>query len=234
MGKSWKNPAKIASAAKKGALFTKLAREIAVAARLGGGDPQYNSRLALAIAQAKDQSCPRDTIDRAIRKGTGEDGDGAHIEETLYEGYGPYNVGILVECQTDNKNRTVTEIRNLFKKNGGHMGESGSVAWMFDRISLIEGKNPHKIDPEEEAIEAGANEVEGSENEGYSFYGNPDDLDAIRTALEKRNWEITTAELSYKPKNYTTLDEQQGAEVSKLLEALEDNEDTHRVHATIK
>lgn len=234
MGKSWKNPAKVAIAAKKGALFTKLAREISVAARLGGGDPQYNARLALAIAQAKTQSCPKDTIERAIRKGSGEDSDGTIFEECLYEGYGPHNVGILVECQTDNKNRTVTEIRNLFRKNKGNMGESGSVSWMFDRVSLVEGRKANVIDAEEDAIEAGANEVEGTLEEGFSFFGAPEDLDVIRNGLEKRQWEITTAELSYKPKTHTSLDEAQLKEVSDLLEALEDNEDSHRVHATIK
>ncbi|MBK8202744.1 MAG: YebC/PmpR family DNA-binding transcriptional regulator [Bdellovibrionales bacterium] len=234
MGKSWKNPAKAAIAAKKGALFTKLAREISVAARLGGPDPQYNARLSLAVAQAKTQSCPKDTIERAIRKGSGQDSDAAQFEETLYEGYGPHNVGIMVECQTDNKNRTVTEIRNLFRKYGGHMGETGSVAWMFDRVSLVEGTKENIGDPEEEAIEAGANEVDGNPEEGYSFYGSPEELDAIRTALQSRNWGITTSELSYKAKNYTSLSEEQLTEVSTLLEALEDNEDSHRVHATIK
>ncbi|MCB0361401.1 MAG: YebC/PmpR family DNA-binding transcriptional regulator [Bdellovibrionales bacterium] len=234
MGKSWKNPAKVAIAAKKGALFTKLAREIAVAARLGGPDPNYNARLSLAIEQAKTQSCPKDTIERAIRKGSGQDADSAQYEETLYEGYGPHNVGVLVECQTDNKNRTVTEIRNLFRKNNGSMGESGSVAWMFDRICLIEGSKTDLGDIEEEAIEAGANEVEGNSEEGFSFYGAPEDLENIRSALQSRGWEIRTAELSFKAKNYTELNEAQLEEVSILLEALEENEDSHRVHATIR
>src|SRR5262249_50982455 len=122
MGKGWKKAGKLEAAQKKGAIFTKLAREIAVAARLGGADPNSNSRLKIAIADAREASCPKDTIDRAIKKGTGQLDDGSIIEEIIYEGYGPHGVGILVECQTDNRNRTVSEIRNVFKANGGNLG----------------------------------------------------------------------------------------------------------------
>ncbi|MCB0365593.1 MAG: YebC/PmpR family DNA-binding transcriptional regulator [Bdellovibrionaceae bacterium] len=234
MGKGWKNASKVAMAAKKGAMFTKFAREIAVSAKLGGPDPASNSRLALAIAQAKAASCPKDTIERAIKKGAGIGDDGVTYEETAYEGFGPHQVGVIVECQTDNKNRTVTEIRNIFKKHGGQMGDSGSVAWMFDRVSLVEGKKEAVGDPEEEAIEAGANEVEGPSEEGtYSFYGVPEDLDNIRSTLSERGWEVTVAELSYKAKNITELNEEQTQEVLTFLEALDDNDDSHRVHATL-
>src|SRR5579863_3594047 len=132
MGKSWKKAGKIEAAQKKGALFTKLAREISVAARLGGPDPESNSRLKLAVLAAKEVSCPKETIDRAIKKGAGLDQGANLIEEVLYEGYGPHGVGVMVECQTDNRNRTVAEIRNLFKNHGGNLGENGAVAWMFD------------------------------------------------------------------------------------------------------
>ncbi|MCB0357278.1 MAG: YebC/PmpR family DNA-binding transcriptional regulator, partial [Bdellovibrionales bacterium] len=216
--------------------FTKLAREIQVSAKLGGGDPESNARLKMAINAAKAQSCPKETIDRAIKKGTGEL-DGGIIEELTYEGYGPHGVGILVECQTDNRNRTASEIRSVFGKNGGNMGESGCVAWMFARTSLIEGKNQSISDPEEEAIEVGANEVEANSEEeaSYSFYGAPEDLDTIRSALQERGWEVTTAELSYIPTNLTEdLNEEKLADIAKLLEALEDNDDSHRVYATIK
>ncbi|MCB0386921.1 MAG: YebC/PmpR family DNA-binding transcriptional regulator [Bdellovibrionales bacterium] len=234
MGKSWKNAGKVAMAQKKGAMFTKFAREIAVSAKLGGPDPASNSRLALAIAQAKAASCPKDTIDRAIKKGAGIGGEDVTYEETTYEGFGPHQVGVLVECQTDNKNRTVTEIRNIFKKHGGQMGESGSVAWMFDRVSLVEGKKADVDDPEEEAIEAGANEVEGPGDENtYSFFGLPEDLDSIRSMLTERGWEITVAELSYKAKNLTELNPEQTVEVHAFLEALDDNDDSHRVHASL-
>lgn len=233
MGKSWKKAGKLEASQKKGAIFTKVAREIAVAAKLGGGDPEGNSRLKLAIAAAKEVSCPKDTIERAIKKGTGQLDDGAQIEEITYEGHGPHGVGIIVECQTDNKTRTVSEMRNIFKSNGGNMGSSGAVAWMFERVCLITGTKNNVGDPEEDAIEAGANEVEKDNEGGYSFYGSPSDLDAIRKALQGRGWEIKAAELSYKAKDKTNLSEAQLSEVYALLEALEDNDDSHRVHATV-
>lgn len=233
MGKSWKKAGKLEAAQKKGAAFTKVAREIAVAAKLGGGDPAANSRLKLAIAAAKEVSCPKDTIERAIKKGTGQLGDGSIIEETLYEGYGPHGVGVMVECQTDNRNRTVSELRSLFKTNGGNLGESGAVAWMFERVALIEGKKAAVGDPEEEAIEAGANEVSAEEDGSYSFYASPSDLDSVRTALQGRGWEVTVAELSFKAKDPVKLSEEQLKEVYELLEVLEDNDDSHRVHATV-
>ncbi len=233
MGKGWKKAGKLENAQKKGAIFTKIAREIAVAARLGGGDPEGNSRLKLAIQAAREVSCPKDTIERAIKKGTGQLDDGATIEEITYEGYGPHGVGIIVECQTDNRTRTVSEIRNVFKTHGGNLGESGAVAWMFERVSLVQGTKANVGDPEEEAIEAGANEVEREEDGSYSFYGAPADLDSIRKALTGRGWEIKVAELSFKAKEKTNLSEDQLKEVYELLEALEDNDDSHRVHATV-
>jgi YebC/PmpR family DNA-binding regulatory protein len=233
MGKGWKKAGKLEASAKKGAAFTKVAREITVAAKLGGGDPEGNSRLKLAIAAAKEVSCPKDTIERAIKKGTGQLDDGAIVEEIAYEGYGPHGVGIIVECQTDNRTRTVSQLRSIFKTNGGNLGESGAVAWMFERVCLIQGKKDKVGDPEEEAIEVGANEVERDEEGTYSFYGSPGDLDAIRTALQGRGWEVTVAELSYKTKEKTPISDAQKAEVFELLELLEDNDDSHRVHATL-
>lgn len=231
MGKSWKNSIKVAVSAKKGAAFTKFAREIQVATKMGGADPNFNARLRMAIAAAKKGSCPNDTIDRAIKKGSGQL-EGSLIEEVLFEGFGPHGVGVLVEAQTDNRNRTVPEIRLAFKNSGGHMGESGSVAWMFDRVSYIEASKAGTFDPEEEAIEAGANEVQKSEDH-YSFYGASDELDTIRKALESRGWHVTTAELSYKAKNITELTAEQMKEVVEFLNEMDDHEDTHRVHATI-
>lgn len=230
MGKGWKAPIKAANAAKKGLVFTKLAREIQVAAK-GGADPAMNNRLRVAIEAAKKQSCPNDTIDRAIKKGAGLL-EGAIVEELTYEGYGPHGVGVIVECQTDNKHRTAPEIRNCFKKHNGNMGESGSVAWMFSHVGLIEGTKAGDFDPEEEAIEAGANEVEKAE-EGYSFLTNLDDLAEVRTNLEKRGWKITAAEPSFKANNITELNDAQKKDVEEFLNALDDMDDTHRVHATI-
>jgi YebC/PmpR family DNA-binding regulatory protein len=231
MGKGWKSPIKAANAQKKGAVFTKLAREIQVAAKMGGPDPAMNARLRLAIDTAKKQQCPNDTIDRAIKKGAGLLDDGTIIEELTYEGMGPHAVGVMVECQTDNRNRTAPEIRTIFKSHGGNM--DGSVAWMFDRVCLLEGTKPGTFDPEEEAIEAGANEVEKTE-EGYAFYGDLTSMDEIRKALVGRGWAITTAEPSYRAKNITELSEQQLKDVVEFLNELDDHDDTHRVHVTIK
>ena len=232
MGKGWKTAGKLEAASKKGLIFTKLAREIQVAAKTGGPDPAMNARLRMAIDAAKKVSCPNDTIDRAIKKGAGLLDDGAIIEEVTYEGYGPHGVGVIVECQTDNRHRTAPEIRNCFKKNDGNMGEQGAVAWMFARVGLIEGIKPGQFDPEEEAIEAGANEVEKND-EGYSFYTNIEDIATVRTTLEKRGWKITTAEPSYKATNITEITPEQRKDVEEFLNALDDMDDTHRVHATI-
>lgn len=233
MGKQWKKDGKAEAAAKKGAVFTKLAREIQVAAKMGGPDPESNSRLKLAVSAAQKASCPKDTIERAIKKGSGQLDDGVIIEELVYEGYGPHGVGIIVECQSDNKTRTVADIKFIFKKKGGNLGETGAVQWMFTRVSLIEGHKEGIEDAEAEAIEVGANDVEVDSDGTTSFYGAPEDLDAIRTALVERGWDISVAELSYTANESTTLNEEQKKEVIELLQALEDNDDTHRVHATV-
>ncbi len=233
MGKGWKQSAKSEQAAKKGQAFTKLAREIAVAAKLGGADPEGNSRLKMAITAAREKSCPKDTIDRAIRKGAGLDADAAQIEEIDYEGKGPFGVGIIVECQTDNKNRTVSDLRNMFKRHGGSLGEAGSSAWMFERVCLITGTKASVGDPEEEAIEVNANSVEKNDDGSFSFYGSPTDLDQIRSSLSSRGWTIQAAERSYLPKSQTDLSEEQLKEILELLSAIEEFDDSHRVHATL-
>lgn len=233
MGKSWKNAGKVEKAQQKGQIFTKLAREIQVAAKAGGPDPAANARLRMAIDAAKKESCPNDTIERAIKKGAGLLDDGKIIEELMYEGYGPHGVGVIVECQTDNKHRTAPDMRHAFKSHEGNMGESGSVAWMFDRVGLIEGSKAGTFDPDEEAIEAGANEVFKGEDGTYEFFTNSDDLDSVRDALTKRGWKIATCELSYKAKNITELSDAQRKEVEEFLNYLDDMDDTHKVHATI-
>ena len=233
MGKGWKKAAKSENAAKKGKIFTKLAREIAVAAKLGGPDPEGNARLKLAISVARAESCPKDTIERAIKKGSGQLDDGAIIEEVTYEGTGPYGVGILVECQTDNRNRTVGEIRNIFRRHNGNLGESGSCLWMFDRLALITGKKSAVSDPEEDAIEVGADSVEKNDDGSFSFYGAPNEVESIRSALLSRGWEISVAERTYVAKNQTDLTEEQRTEIQALLEDLDDNDDSHRIHATV-
>ncbi len=234
MGKQWKKAGKLESAAKKGAVISKIAREISVAARLGGGDPDMNSRLRLALEAARLASVPKDTVERAIKKGTGEL-EGGEIEEVMYEGYGPHQVGVLVECQTDNRNRTASEIRFIFKKFGGNIGELGSVQWMFERVSYVEAsREGNSFDPEEEAIEAGANEVYQEEGATYGFIGSPEDLDQIQKTLKDRGWSIEKAELSFQAKTPTELSDEQKVEVVEFLDALDDNEDTHRLHATLE
>lgn len=233
MGKGWKAASKTENAQKKGAIFTKFAREIQIAAKLGGADPAMNARLHMAIEAAKKQSVPKDTIERAIKKGAGLLDDGSALEETAYEGFGPHGVGVIVECHTDNKNRTVPEIRSIFKGHGGNMGETGSVAWMFARTGLIEGTKAGSFDPEEEAIEVGADEVSKHEDE-YSFYCKIEDLESVRKNLLARGWKVEVAEPSYKPTNLTELNEEQKKEVIEFLNELDDNDDTHRVHASIK
>lgn len=233
MGKSWKTAGKVEKAQQKGLIFTKLAREISVAAKAGGPDPAANSRLRLAIDAAKKVSCPTDTIERAIKKGAGLLDDGKIIEEITYEGYGPHGIGVIVECQSDNKHRTAPDMRHAFKSHEGNMGEVGSVAWMFDRVGLLEGTKAGTFDPDEEAIEAGANEVSKNDDGSYEFFTNAEDLDAVRDALTKRGWKVTTSELSYKAKNITELTEDQKKDVEEFLNYLDDMDDTHRVHATI-
>ena len=234
MGAGWKNSIKEATAQKKGQMFTKLAREISVAAKIGGPDPEGNSRLKLAITAAREVSCPKDTIERAIKKGAGLLDDGTQIEELTYEGLGPYGVGVIVECQTDNKNRTVGELRNIFKRHNGSLGETGSSAWMFERVSAVIARKDQVNDPEEEAIEVNANSVEKNADGNFSFYGSPTDLDAIRTALTARGWVIQAAERSYLPKNVNDLNEAQLKEVHELLQEIEEFDDSHRTHATVK
>lgn len=233
MGKSWKTAGKMENAAKKGALFTKLVREIQVAAKLGGPDPDANARLRMAVDAAKEVSCPNDTIDRAIKKGAGLLDDGSTIEELTYEGYGPHGVGLIVEVQTDNKNRTAPEMRNLFKTYGGNLGESGSVAWMFARVGLIEGKKDGQFDPEEEAIEAGADSVEKHEDGTYVFYSSIEHLNSVGKTLKERKWNVIKSEPSYKATNLTDLTAEQRSEVEEFLGELEGHDDTHRIHVTL-
>lgn len=233
MGKSWKNAGKTENAQKKGQLFTKLAREIAVASKNGGPDPDMNPRLRLAVDAAKKVSCPNDTIDRAIKKGAGLLDDGKIIEELTYEGYGPHGVGVIVECQTDNKHRTAPEMRSVFKKNGGNMGETGSVAWMFARVGEIEAAKTGSFDLDEEAIEAGADDAQNNEDGSYQFYCSLENLDAVTKALTSRGWSISSSSPSYKATNITELSGDQRKEVEEFLNALDDMDDTHKVYATI-
>lgn len=203
-----------------------------MAAKSGGADPTMNARLRLAIDNAKKGSCPNDTIERAIKKGAGLLDDGKIIEELTYEGYGPHGVGVIVECQTDNRNRTASDVRSIFKSHEGNLGETGSTLWMFNHVSKIEAAKNGSFDPEEEAIEAGADEVE-KDNETFTFYGAHDSLASIQEVLVQRGWKIISAELTYKPKNPTELSDAQRQDVEEFLNELDDHDDTSKVHATL-
>lgn len=236
MGKGWKNPIKAANSAKKGIKFSKLAKEIQVAAKLGGPDVEMNARLRMAVDAAKAESCPKDTIERAVKKGAGLLEGEAQPEEVLYEGFGPAQVGILVECQTDNRARTATDIKIVFNKNNGRIAEAGSIAWMFDRVGLLEGFNTNReLDIEEEALEAGASDVESLNIEaglGASFYTVPEELNIVRKALIVRGWTIEVMELSYRAKSIIDVGADDKTLLAELLEKLDDNEDCYRVYST--
>ena len=217
--------------AKRGKLFTKFIKEITVAARSGGGDPDGNARLRKAIADAKAGNMPNDTIDRAIRRGTGEE-EGVHYEEITYEGYGPGGVALLIQSMTDNRNRTVAEIRHIFSKNGGNLGESGSVGWMFEKKGYIVVSKSAK--PEEElfdiAIEAGADDLRDDED-NFEIITSPENFEGVSSALKTAGIEPQVAEVEMVPQNYIRLEGGDARQMLKLMEALEDHDDVQKVSA---
>jgi YebC/PmpR family DNA-binding regulatory protein len=222
---------KKATDAKRGALFTKLTRAIQVAAREGGGDPTGNPALVLAIQKAKDASMPKDNIERAIAKGTGADADAEAFENVLYEGYGPAGVAVLVESLTDNRNRTGAEVRNIFSKSGGNLGEPGSVAWVFDKKGLIVvDAERYSEDDLFVAIDAGAEDVAIDETV-YEVLTAPEDLTAVRQALVDAGVELDSAELAMQPKTTVDVPEAQVAQLIRLIDALEEHDDVSAVHA---
>ncbi|NOX37289.1 MAG: YebC/PmpR family DNA-binding transcriptional regulator [Calditrichaeota bacterium] len=217
--------------AKRGKIFTKLIKEITIAARMGGGDPAANPRLRTAIQNAKAANMPMKNIENAIKKGTGEL-PGVVYEEVTYEGYGPGGVAMYIVCTTDNKNRTVAEIRHLLNKYGGNLGESGSVSWMFDKKGLIRVKRAN-YDEEELmllAIDAGAEDFR-VEDEFYEIYTDFKELDAVRSQLEEQGIHIESAEITFIPQSTVRLEGKQAEQMLKLMEALEDNDDVQNVYA---
>jgi YebC/PmpR family DNA-binding regulatory protein len=218
--------------AKRGKIFTRVIKEVTIASRMGGGDPDGNPRLRAAIAEAKSHNVPMDNIDRAIKRGTGEM-EGVNYEELTYEGYGPGGVAILVEAMTDNKNRTVGELRHLLSKHGGNMGENGCVSWMFDRKGhfAIEGT---QIDEEtfmELALELEAEDFE-SDQDAYTIYSAPEDYQRIRDALEEReDLEVAVKEVAMIPQNLIKVEGGDARKVIILMEALEDHDDIQNVWA---
>jgi YebC/PmpR family DNA-binding regulatory protein len=220
-----------AADAKRGKLFTKLARAITVAAREGGGEPENNPALATAVQKARDQSMPKDNIQRAIDRGTGAGGDAAAIERVVLEGYGPGGAAILVEALTDNRNRTSAEVRHAFTKHGGSLGEPGSVAWIFEKrgVVVVDGERYGEEDLIT-AIDAGAEDVE--EDGGLlRVLSEPGDLNAVRAALEQEGVDIESSDVAMEPKSTVDVGEGEAGSLLRLLDALEELDDVNEVHA---
>jgi len=216
---------------RRGAAFSKLVRAITVAARDGGADPAGNPALDLAIRKAKEASKPKDNIERAIAKGAGGGADADGIESVLYEGYGPGGVALLVEALTENRNRTGAEVRHTFSKNGGSLGEPGSVAYLFDKKGtiVIDGSR-YSEDQLMVAIEAGAEDISADEDV-FEVVTEPADFGAVRQALEDADVEMESAEMAHRPSSLVPVDESQAGRLMRLIEALEDNDDVNAVHA---
>jgi YebC/PmpR family DNA-binding regulatory protein len=218
--------------ARRGQLFTKLARAIQVAARDGGGDPAGNPALAHAIQKAKDARMPKENIERAIAKGTGTDSDTQAIEDAVYEGYGPGGVAILVETLTDNRNRTGADVRHLFAKHGGSLGEPGSVAWTFQKKGeLVVDGSRYGEDDLMAAIDAGAEDV-SLDGDVWEVVTEPADLSAVRDALEGAGVELESAELVMRPTARTPVDEGKVGPLVRLIDALEEHDDVQAVHSS--
>lgn len=219
--------------AKRGKIFTKIVKEISIAARLGGGDPDGNPRLRSAIEKAKEVNMPHDNVKKAIMKGTGEL-PGVAYEEYVYEGYGPAGVALMIEVMTDNKNRTLPEIRHVLAKSGGSLGETGCVSWMFDKKGyILVSKSKSSEDMVMSvALDAGAEDMKNDpDEENYEIITAPEDFTKVKDALEKANIPVESAEVSMLPKNYVVLDEKAAEQMVRLMDGLEDNDDVQNVYA---
>ena len=216
--------------ARRGKAFTKLARAITVAAKEGGGDPDGNPSLALAIQKAKDASMPKDNIERAIQRGTGEGADAESFEAVVYEGYGPGGVALLIEALTDNRNRTSADIRNVLGKAGGSLGEPGSVAYLFEKTGVIVvDAERYGEDDLMAAIDAGAQDIEADEDV-FEVLTEPASLSAVRAALESAGVAFESAQVTQRPKTRVEIDEATAAKLLRLIDALDDNDDVGEVH----
>ena len=228
MGKQWQAKHKEAAANAKGRIFGKLSKEIMIAAR-NGADPDMNPRLRLLVEQAKKASMPKETLERAIKKSSGPLGNGAQFENLTYEGFAPHRVPVIVECLTDNVNRTVSEIRVLFRK--GQLGASGSVTWDFDYLGMIEAiPDGGDEEPETAAIEAGAQDLEPGEDGTTLFLTEPTDLDKVCRALPNFGFSVLSAKLGYRPKNTVSLDAAQQEEVEAFLSAIDAHDDVQNLY----
>ncbi len=217
--------------ARRGKVFTKVVKEIIVAARFGGGDPNANPRLRTVLLKAKSVNLPKDNIERAIKKGTGEL-EGVDYEELSYEGYGPGGAAILLESLTDNKNRTVADVRHIFSKHNGNLGENGCVAWMFDKKGWFEVA---KSAADEEtlmtvALDAGAEDIKDDDDENFEVITAPDDFEAVKAALEEANIACVDAEVTMLPQTNVSLKGKEAEQMLKLMDALEDNDDIQKVY----
>ena len=235
MGAQWKAKGKALVADARGKLFGKLVKEITVAAR-GGADPASNSKLRLVVEQARKVSMPKDTLERAIKKGSGTGADAVSYERVIYEGFAPHQVAVMVECLTDNVKRTAPEMRVLFRK--GQLGTSGSVAWDFDHVGIIEAEPAVAgADPEEAAIEAGAQDCEPGDEEGHTtFWTDPTELDLVSRALPVHGFTVVSAKLGYKPKtpvDPASLSAEQLEEVESFLAAIDGNDDVQNVYVSL-
>lgn len=220
-----------AADAKRGKIFTKLIKEITVAARMGGGDPDGNPRLRSAIAVAKAENMPKENIERGIKKGTGEL-EGVSYEEANYEGYGPGGVAVLIDCLTDNKNRTVADIKHLFERHGGNLGEPGCVAWMFEQKGLMVFEKD-KVDEEvlfDLALEAGAEDVREEETE-FEVITEPSDFESVKQAIDDAGLSYTLAEVTKIPQNTVKVEGKKAQQTLNLMQSIEDHDDVSHVYA---
>jgi YebC/PmpR family DNA-binding regulatory protein len=220
-----------AADAKRGKLFSKIIKEITIAARMGGGDPEGNPRLRTAVQAARTANMPKDNIDKAIKRGTGEM-EGVSYEEFSYEGYGPGGVALLLEVLTDNRNRTVAEVRHIFDKYNGSLGESGCVSWLFDKkgMVVVSAKGLDEDEVMELALEAGAQDVE-SEGDTFVITADPSDFEAVRKAVEEKEWKIELSEITMIPQNTVKLEGKKAEQMLKMMDALDDHDDLQKVHA---
>jgi YebC/PmpR family DNA-binding regulatory protein len=225
---------KAAMGATKGKLYSKVIKEITVAARLGGGDPAGNARLRAAITAARDANMPNDSIQRAVKKGTGEL-EGEHYEEVMYEGYGPGGVAVLVECLTDNRNRSSGEVRATFGRGGGTLGAEGAVSWMFSKKGVITVKpGPTEDQVMEKAIDAGAEDVLNHGDEGFEVRTAPADLHTVATRLEAAGLALGEQKWTYLPQNTVQVEGDNARGLLKLMDVLEENDDVQNVHANFE
>ena len=240
MGAQWKQAGREANAQKRGQMVAKLVREIMVAAKLGGADPDLNARLAAASEKARKGSVPRDTIERAVKKGAGLTEEKIVFEVVTFEGFAPHKVPVIVECLTENRNRTAPEVRHIFK--AGALGQPGSIAFFFNHCGVVEATHADaNRDAEGDAIEAGAQEVEPLEAEevsegqkGARFLTDLKDLDAVSKFLKAAGWKVTASEMRYLAKSFPELSDAHRKEVAEFLNALDDHDDVHRVYAAMK